>query len=162
MNEDPTVQIKLSQLTAMQKRIAHLELLLCKYTDSTSQLIAPDDGESHKTGPQNLLDNMPDDSFSLQEFEQMCKKIQTKTEAKRLLRNYKKRHYIVYSEQTGLYTKTLVYLDKHQPIDVDADTTAPAASSAAPPSTATSIPEDDLQLLFALKQKLNANCTTDL
>lgn len=66
--------------------------------------------DSAKTGPKNLLDNMPKDYFSLQEFEQMCQQVQTKTDAKGLLKNYKKRHYIDYSSQTGLYTKTAKYL----------------------------------------------------
>lgn len=66
--------------------------------------------DSAKTGPKNLLDNMPKDTFSLQEFEQMCQQVQTKTDAKGLLKNYKNRHYIDYSAQTGLYTKTAKYL----------------------------------------------------
>lgn len=66
--------------------------------------------DSTKTGPKNLLDNMPKDTFSMQEFEQMCQKAQTKTEAKRLIKNYKKRRYIEYNAETGLYTKTAKYL----------------------------------------------------
>lgn len=66
--------------------------------------------DSSKTGPKNLLDNMPKDSFSMQEFEQMCQQNQTKTDAKGLLKNYKKRRYVEYCAQTGLYTKTAKYL----------------------------------------------------
>lgn len=66
--------------------------------------------DSIKTGPKNLLDNMPKDTFSFVEFEQMCQQMQTKTEAKRLIKNYKKRRYIEYNDQTGLYTKTAKYL----------------------------------------------------
>lgn len=66
--------------------------------------------DSTKTGPKNLLDNMPKDTFTLQEFEQMCQQKQTKTDAKGLLKNYKKRKYIEFCAQTGLYTKTAKYL----------------------------------------------------
>lgn len=66
--------------------------------------------DSSKTGPKNLLDNMPGDTFSLQEFEEMCLKNKTKTDAKGLIKNYKKRKYIEFSNQTGLYTKTPKYL----------------------------------------------------
>lgn len=66
--------------------------------------------DSSKTGPKNLLDNMPGDSFSPQEFEQMCQQHQTKTDAKGLLKNYKKRRYVEYNQETGLYTKTAKYL----------------------------------------------------
>lgn len=66
--------------------------------------------DSSKTGPKNLLDNMPGDTFSLQEFEEMCVKNKTKTDAKGLIKNYKKRKYIEFSNQTGLYTKTAKYL----------------------------------------------------
>lgn len=66
--------------------------------------------DSSKTGPKNLLDNMPGDTFSLQEFEEMCLKNKTKTDAKGLIKNYKKRKYIEFCNQTGLYTKTAKYL----------------------------------------------------
>lgn len=66
--------------------------------------------DSIKTGPKNLLDKMPKDTFSFVEFEQMCQQMQTKTDAKGLLKNYKKRRYIEYSAETGLYTKTAKYL----------------------------------------------------
>lgn len=66
--------------------------------------------DSSKTGPKNLLDNMPGDTFSLQEFEEMCVKNKTKTDAKGLIKNYKKRKYIEFCNQTGLYTKTAKYL----------------------------------------------------
>lgn len=66
--------------------------------------------DSTKTGPKNLLDKMPKDTFSFVEFEQMCQQMQTKTDAKGLLKNYKKRRYIEYSAETGLYTKTAKYL----------------------------------------------------
>lgn len=66
--------------------------------------------DSSKSGPKNLLDNMPNDSFSQQEFEAMCQTKQTKTDAKGLLKNYKKRRYIVFNSETGLYTKTAKYL----------------------------------------------------
>ena len=66
--------------------------------------------DSGKCGPKNLLDNMPNDSFSQQEFEAMCQTKQTKTDAKGLLKNYKKRKYIVFNSETGLYTKTAKYL----------------------------------------------------
>lgn len=66
--------------------------------------------DSSKTGPKNLLDNMPGDTFSLQEFEEMCLKNKTKTDAKGLIKNYKKRKYIEFCNQTGLYTKTPKYL----------------------------------------------------
>ncbi|MBQ0056855.1 MAG: DUF3987 domain-containing protein [Bacteroidales bacterium] len=75
---------------------------------SENEFSAIDD--SIKAGPKNLLDNMPKDSFSLTEFEEMCRQHQTKTEAKGLLKNYKKRRYIEYCRQTGLYTKTPRYL----------------------------------------------------
>lgn len=77
---------------------------------SENELSAIDD--SSKSGPKNLLDNMPNDTFSQQEFEEMCQKAQTKTDAKGLLKNYKKRKYVEYSNQTGLYTKTAKYLNK--------------------------------------------------
>lgn len=66
--------------------------------------------DSTKTGPKNLLDNMPNDTFTLMEFEQMCLQLHTKTNAKGLLKNYKKRHYIDYNKETGIYTKTAKYL----------------------------------------------------
>lgn len=68
--------------------------------------------DSSKTGPKNLLDSMPNDTFSFVEFEQMCQQRQTKTDAKGLLKNYKKRRYIELSKETGLYTKTAKYLKK--------------------------------------------------
>lgn len=75
---------------------------------SQNEFTAMDD--SGKSGPKNLLDNMHNDSFSLQEFEKMCQENQTKTDAKGLLKNYKKRHYIVFCKETDLYTKTPKYL----------------------------------------------------
>lgn len=66
--------------------------------------------DSGKSGPKNLLDNMPNDTFSPQEFETMCQQNQTKSNAKDLLKNYKKRKYIELNKETGLYCKTPKYL----------------------------------------------------
>ena len=63
-----------------------------------------------KTGPKNMLDNLPD-SFNEAQLEALRVSVdKPKDGTKRQLRVWKNRKFITYSELTGLYTKTEEYL----------------------------------------------------
>ena len=63
-----------------------------------------------KTGPKNMLDNLPD-SFNEAQLEALRVSVdKPKDGTKRQLRVWKNRGFITYSELTGLYTKTEDYL----------------------------------------------------
>lgn len=68
--------------------------------------------EVSKTGPKNMLDNLPD-TFNLAQLEALRVSMEKPIEGtKAQLRQWLHRKFIEYSAQTGLYTKTELYLKK--------------------------------------------------
>lgn len=66
--------------------------------------------EASKTGPKNMLDDLPD-TFNLAQLEALRVSMEKPIEGtKAQLRQWLHRKFIEYSAQTGLYTKTEVYL----------------------------------------------------
>ena len=66
--------------------------------------------EASKTGPKNMLDNLPD-TFNEAQLEALRMSMDKPKEGtKRQLRVWMHRKFITYSAQTGLYTKTESYL----------------------------------------------------
>ena len=77
--------------------------MLCKETESTT--------ESQRRGPRNFLADLPD-TFALHQLEALrVKEGKSKEGASRQASNWKSRGFVVYSSQTGLYTKTDIYLN---------------------------------------------------
>ena len=65
--------------------------------------------DSNKKGPQNMLDNLPED-FNEAQLEALRMNMGKPKDAKNLLNVWKHRGFITYSPQTGLYSKTQEYL----------------------------------------------------
>jgi hypothetical protein len=66
--------------------------------------------EASKTGPKNMLDDLPD-TFNLAQLEALRVSMEKPIEGtKAQLRQWLHRKFIEYSAQTGLYTKTELYL----------------------------------------------------
>ena len=66
--------------------------------------------EASKTGPKNMLDDLPD-TFNLAQLEALRVSMEKPLEGtKAQLRQWLHRKFIEYSAQTGLYTKTELYL----------------------------------------------------
>lgn len=74
-----------------------------------------DNGTSEvgKKNPKNMLDLLPD-SFSETQLETLRTSLGKSSDAKNLLRVWTCRKYIEYSAQTGLYTKTEVYINRNK------------------------------------------------
>ena len=78
-----------------------------------ADMLGQDDGgisEAGRRGPKNLLDDLPE-SFNEAQLEALRISLgKTKEGTKAQLRKWAYRKFVVYSEQTGLYTKTQKYL----------------------------------------------------
>lgn len=70
--------------------------------------------ETGKTGPQNMLDLLPD-TFNLAQLEALRVSLdKTKEGARPQIRQWLHRKFIEYSAQTGIYTKTELYLNSQK------------------------------------------------
>jgi hypothetical protein len=70
--------------------------------------------EASKTGPKNMLDDLPD-TFNLAQLEALRVSMEKPIEGtKAQLRQWLHRKFIEYSAQTGLYTKTELYLNSQK------------------------------------------------